>query len=156
MNSIERRTLNQLRLIRTGRVSWEARSSFRIVYKFGTVTDPDRIWFPTEEWAKLADDLFVRHGAAHAQTGKVSLSAKGEALLMELEDEDTEECIHGLGPKTACTICNGKAGIAADDPWRTFPAKYAAQCNACNLPIEVGQIIAWREGDRAIHEGCRP
>lgn len=71
---------------------------------------------------------------------------------------DLDECIHGLGPVEACTTCNGRdrreATEAAEAP-RTFPAKYGSQCAGCDLPIAVGQIIAWhpdRPGAR--HEGC--
>lgn len=70
---------------------------------------------------------------------------------------DDDECIHGLGPVSACTICNGKdRARAAEESWREFPAKYEGQCPACNLPIRVGDLIAWRPDDRPRHTECRP
>jgi len=67
----------------------------------------------------------------------------------------TAECIHGLGPVAACTICNGKDRAARNQPqWRYFPARYAGQCGACDLPITIGQVIAWCEDNPVIHEGC--
>lgn len=72
-------------------------------------------------------------------------------------DED-DECIHGLGPKSACTICNGAERRAADQKqWRSFMARYAGQCPGCDLPIAVGQMIAWPVGGGPVyHEGCQP
>jgi hypothetical protein len=68
---------------------------------------------------------------------------------------DDDECIHGLGPVACCTICNGRAKREADQPsWRHFPAKYPGQCPGCDLPIAVGQAIAWADGMSVHHEGC--
>jgi hypothetical protein len=68
-----------------------------------------------------------------------------------------EECIHGLGPIEACTICNGRdkreKAEAAERP-RVFPAKYDGHCPGCNLPIHAGQMIAWVPDARPTHEGC--
>ena len=70
-----------------------------------------------------------------------------------------EECIHGLGPVEACTICNGRdkreAAEQAEQP-RHFPAKFASQCPECDLPIAVGQIVAWLPEHRATHADCWP
>jgi hypothetical protein len=69
------------------------------------------------------------------------------------------ECIHGLGPVAACTICNGREKgeqAAQAEAYRTFAAKYEGQCRECNLPIVVGQIIAWRPDEMPIHERCAP
>lgn len=64
-------------------------------------------------------------------------------------------CIHGLGPVSACTICNGRdKREAAIEPARIFTAKYEGHCDACNLPIYVGQMIAWRPETKPIHEEC--
>lgn len=68
----------------------------------------------------------------------------------------SDECIHGLGPVAACTICNGKDRIETVEPFRTFPAKYEGTCGMCHLPIRIGDLIAWREGEHPIHDGCRP
>lgn len=70
--------------------------------------------------------------------------------------DDTEECIHLMDP-ASCTLCNGRAAKErkeAEQAPRTFPAKYEGQCPACDLPIYVGQMVAWREGRRAVHERC--
>jgi hypothetical protein len=68
-----------------------------------------------------------------------------------------DECIHGLGPVEACTICNGRekreAAERAERP-RTFPAKFEGHCLGCNLPIAVGQIVAWLPDRPTTHEGC--
>lgn len=71
------------------------------------------------------------------------------------------ECIHGLGPVSACTVCNGRqaretAAEASRAGWHTFPARYPSQCPGCNLPIREGDLIRWREGERAHHPGCEP
>lgn len=68
-----------------------------------------------------------------------------------------DECIHGLGPVAACTICNGRArreiAEQAELP-RLFAAKFEGQCDNCDLPIMVGQTVAWLPERRATHEGC--
>lgn len=68
-----------------------------------------------------------------------------------------DECIHGLGPVAACTICNGRekreAAESATQP-RMFFAKYAGHCHECNLPILNGQVVAWLPERRATHESC--
>lgn len=70
-----------------------------------------------------------------------------------------DECIHGLGPVEACVICNGRAkreaAELAEQP-RHFAAKFAGQCNECNLPIHVGQVVAWLPEHRATHAACWP
>lgn len=37
---------------------------------------------------------------------------------------------------------------------RTFRAKFPGHCHACNLPIAVGQLIAWVPGFKPRHAGC--
>ena len=76
--------------------------------------------------------------------------------LIRLSDMDEQgECIHGIWPASVCTVCNGKDRKAETEVhWRTFPAKYAGQCAGCDLPINVGDIIAWQEGQPIYHEGC--
>lgn len=70
-----------------------------------------------------------------------------------------EECIHGLGPVEACVICNGRAkreaAEEAERP-RVFVAKFDGQCDECDLPIHVGQMVAWLPERRATHEECWP
>lgn len=70
-----------------------------------------------------------------------------------------DECIHGLGPVAACTICNGREKrerAAAAETWTVFRSRYDGQCPECNLPIRAGDWIAWREGATARHEECAP
>ena len=66
-------------------------------------------------------------------------------------------CIHGLGPVSACVICNGRAkrekAEHAEAP-RKFPAKYAGHCGGCNLPIFAGQLIAWLPDREVMHIEC--
>lgn len=75
--------------------------------------------------------------------------------------DDADECIHGLGPIAACTICNGRERrdieryAELEDTPRIFAAKYAGQCAACNLPILVGQLIAWRRDHPPVHDTCQ-
>lgn len=66
-------------------------------------------------------------------------------------------CIHLLEPET-CTMCNGHDARekAEKDPWKRFPAKYEGQCRKCHLPIYPRQMVAWREGESAVHDGCQP
>lgn len=67
-------------------------------------------------------------------------------------------CIHEQYRPT-CTICNGadaKARAVEQAPIRpaVFKAKYSGQCPACNLPIFVGDVVAWRQGRPAVHRSC--
>lgn len=62
-----------------------------------------------------------------------------------------------------CTLCSGAdAKLKADQAAvaalarRTFAAKWPGQCGVCNLPITVGQTIAWREGQPVVHAECEP
>lgn len=68
-----------------------------------------------------------------------------------------DECIHGLGPIAACVVCNGRAlseaAERAGQP-HTFPAKFEGQCPECNLPIAIGQIVAWLPDHKATHDHC--
>lgn len=71
--------------------------------------------------------------------------------------EPLEECIHGLGPVSACVICNGRAEKerqqTAEAPI-TFPAKYSTKCPECDHMIEQGDMVAWLDGRPAVHEDC--
>jgi hypothetical protein len=74
-----------------------------------------------------------------------------------MSEYEADECIHGLGLVSACTICNGRERREREshtEGWREFPAKYEGQCPACNLPIRVGSMIAWRPDDRPRHADC--
>lgn len=69
----------------------------------------------------------------------------------------TDDCVHGLGPIEACVDCNGRAqrerAAAAERP-SVFPARHASHCTGCNLPITIGQRIAWLPGHTVTHEDC--
>lgn len=71
---------------------------------------------------------------------------------------EIEECVHGIYPETACTICNGRKTKRAEisEDWRTFPAKYEGTCAGCGLPIAIGQFIVWRPDSPTYHDGCEP
>ena len=59
---------------------------------------------------------------------------------------EDDECIHGLGPVSACVICNGRAADEAKVPDETpviMVTRYQAMCPECGLPIYPGQTIAW-------------
>lgn len=80
--------------------------------------------------------------------------------MNDQSDYDDDECIHGLGLASACTICNGRDRKREiedhNDDWREFHAKYEGQCPGCNLPIQVGELVAWKADRPAIHARCRP
>lgn len=68
-----------------------------------------------------------------------------------------EECIHGLGPVTACVICNGRAERERAEQasaYRVFPAKYEGICDECRGAIDVDDDIAWRPDHPVVHAGC--
>jgi len=73
------------------------------------------------------------------------------------DDMDSEECIHGLGPVSACVICNGRAQREAlvDKPV-IFPAKYGGLCPECGYTFSESDYIAWfPSGDRPVmHAQC--
>ena len=57
-----------------------------------------------------------------------------------------DECIHGLGPVSACVICNGRAKREAAEQVEqpvVMVTRYQAMCVECDLPIYPGQTIAW-------------
>lgn len=71
--------------------------------------------------------------------------------------DDLDECIHGLGPVSACTTCNGRDVAEALVPeWHVFDAKYPGWCAACHLAINVGDPIGWAVGCQPLHERCMP
>jgi hypothetical protein len=83
MNSIEARTLNSLRLIATGRVSWNARS-LRIRFEYGAMLEPDHQYL---DGLVLSEDYYVREHMATSDRGSVTLTSRGRQLLAELEAE---------------------------------------------------------------------
>lgn len=74
---------------------------------------------------------------------------------------ETDECIHGLGPVTACVICNGRerqerlARFVADPEWLPFPAKFFGRCPACDRSIDTGEALVRTGSGEFIHERCQ-
>lgn len=67
------------------------------------------------------------------------------------------ECIHGLGPVTACVICSGKEKAereARRTIVRTMGALYDGHCHVCGVWWKEGDSIAKTKSDEYIHEGC--
>lgn len=74
---------------------------------------------------------------------------------------EEQECIHGLGPVSACVLCNGRAAAEAktvrvDEAPVTIVARHAGSCPECDLPIYPGQSVAWfPEHTRpTVHAAC--
>lgn len=72
---------------------------------------------------------------------------------------EVAECIHGLGPVSACTMCNGRDAAEAranemPAPLSVFAARYPGRCLGCDVPIQVGDIIAWHPDWLARHHDC--
>ena len=69
---------------------------------------------------------------------------------------DMDECIHGLGPVTACTICNGREARERAEANRViywFEARFDGTVN-CDHSVEIGERLA-RMGDDSIRcERC--
>lgn len=70
-------------------------------------------------------------------------------------DED-DECIHGLGPKSACTICNGREAKEREDTTATFASSFRSMCRVCKQPIAVGDEITGHVGSGIpfVHAEC--
>lgn len=73
-----------------------------------------------------------------------------------MTDVDDQECIHGLGPISACTICNGREQREQAErnliiAW--FPARYASTL-ACGHDVEPGEQIAKTNDDRYLCADC--
>ena len=72
---------------------------------------------------------------------------------------DPEECIHGLGPVSACVICNGRAA-AEDKAGETLPIKivtrYQGCCPTCDRVVYPGDLLAWFKDEpwRSVHADC--
>lgn len=71
---------------------------------------------------------------------------------------DDDECIHGLGPISACTICNGREKreqARRDLVVMRFPAQYASRL-ACGHEPDIGDLIARMADDRLVCAECVP
>lgn len=69
---------------------------------------------------------------------------------------EEQECIHGLGPKSACTICNGREQrerAERDLIVARFPARYISLL-ACGHFSEIGEQIAKTNDDRYLCAEC--
>lgn len=68
-----------------------------------------------------------------------------------------DECIHGLGPVTACTICNGREAkdrAFADAISHRFRARFDGECAKCDGAIFVGDMMAATNGGRYLCASC--
>lgn len=70
-------------------------------------------------------------------------------------------CPHGMPSPASCFDCMEDGPVAPltpNEPERAdsypFLARHAAQCEACNLPIIVDQLIVHTTSDRYVHESC--
>lgn len=68
-------------------------------------------------------------------------------------------CSHGMPSPASCIECMEDGPVmaperAAEEVEARFPARFDGHCNACNLPISVGQRIAKLSSGRYVHEGC--
>lgn len=71
---------------------------------------------------------------------------------------DDEECIHGLGPVSACVLCNGRADREAaisKTVVARWPALYAGRV-ACGHDVEVGDQLTRLGDGRIVCEECAP
>lgn len=72
-------------------------------------------------------------------------------------------CSHGMPTPASCVDCMEAGPVAppkAKEPETvvaTFRARHPGQCEGCNLPIAVGQLLYRLEpSGRYVHEGCEP
>lgn len=71
--------------------------------------------------------------------------------------DTNDECIHGLGPVAACTICNGRDKREKADMDRIayhFVAKFDGHCGKCGAPTLAGEDIAATVGGQYVCDGC--
>lgn len=68
------------------------------------------------------------------------------------------DCIHGLGPASACVLCNGRVERErqlAQTVERRFPARFASRL-VCGHDVAVGERIA-KMGDGSYRcDDCAP
>lgn len=69
-------------------------------------------------------------------------------------------CPHGMPTPASCTLCMEDGPVAPpskNEPvttLRVLTAKYEGQCDACDLPIIIGQTIRLLSNDQYIHAAC--
>ena len=70
----------------------------------------------------------------------------------------TDECIHGLGPVSACVICNGRAAterkVAAEVDY-TFTARFDGPLG-CGHDSAIGDRLARLKSGRIVCKDCAP
>lgn len=69
-----------------------------------------------------------------------------------------DECIHGLGPVSACVLCNGRAAREAAAA-REVTAQWSALFDgpvACGCRVEVGDPLARLGDGRVVCGDCAP
>lgn len=69
-----------------------------------------------------------------------------------------EDCIHGLGPVSACVLCNGRAKREEAERWEVghwFTARYAGTCARCQDSFEPGDRIGVTDRGEYICDGHR-
>lgn len=79
----------------------------------------------------------------------------GEALQAG-EGGAVSECIHGLDTDWCATCKHGPARAERESVEVTFRARYEGDCNGCDLPIYVGQVVHRLSSGRYVHRGCEP
>ena len=74
-----------------------------------------------------------------------------------MPDEEAE-CIHGLGPVSACTICNGRekreAVVDRDATKYEYEAKHYSRCGGCSGRIEPGDAVTVTNDDTHLCPEC--
>lgn len=70
---------------------------------------------------------------------------------------DEPECIHGLGPVSACTICNGREKRERQQVTVTgyFPAKYASRLSCGHVAV-IGEMLCRLSDESLLCEECHP
>lgn len=80
----------------------------------------------------------------------------GTILMPDVPEKD-DECPHGLGPKSACTLCNGRAAREAkvcSVGGSTFPAQHRLFCRDCDEWWEPGSLIGRLSTGRYVCAMC--
>lgn len=68
-----------------------------------------------------------------------------------------DECIHGLGPIAACTICNGREKQQRLDRRKVdyqWTARFGGVCACCRDDFIVGELIGRNANDEYICSTC--
>lgn len=70
--------------------------------------------------------------------------------------EEDDECPHGLGMKTSCVLCNGRAAREAKlhALGDLFPASYKGFCRHCEEWFDEGAMIGRVSSGEYVCAGC--